>query len=169
MPNGLSGMDVMSYSPFCTILSIVLTDGCGDSSLKTPRSSTPRIYFLGVPKLPQNTTISTMISNESTLIQKVNMGSNRGAGIVMWNNNSGGEGVFVFTYFPSGAIAKLLIKRVSSDNAIPLFYYDGSMTIAIKARELWGSWTIISSNNNLPPKGTVDSELTGFTQVTIQQ
>ena len=96
--------------------------------------------------------------------------NSRGAGIVLWNNNGGGEGVFVFTYNHSGgAAAKLFIKRVNNDNAIPHFYYDGTSTVAIKISEIWGSWTIISSNNNLPSKGTVDSDLTRFTEITIQQ
>lgn len=96
--------------------------------------------------------------------------NNRGTGIVLWNNNDGGEGVFVFTYNSLyGATAKLLIKRVHNYNFLPHFYYDGDITFAIKAAQNWSSWTIISGNAELPPEGTVDSDLTGFTEITIQE
>lgn len=126
---------------------------------------------LGVPKLPQNTTTSIMISDvTSTQTQKINMGLNRGSGIVLWHDNLNSEGVFVFTFdFQYGATAKFLIKRAVSIYVPPKFYYDGNRTVAIKISEAWGSWTIISSNNNLPPKGTADSDLTGFTEITIQE
>ena len=111
-----------------------------------------------------------MMSGEDKLTQKVNMANNRGAGIVLWNGNGFGEGIFVFTYNSSyGATAKLLVKRVSNDSITPHFYYDGNRTVAIKTSETWSSWVIIASNAALPPNSTIDSDLTGFTEITIQQ
>ena len=111
-----------------------------------------------------------MISDSSKLIQKVSTGNNRGAGVIFWNLNGGGEGVIVFRYISSqGMTARHLISRAYNDSALPKLYYDGAGTIAIQLSEAWASWVVMTSSTAMPPKGTVDSDLTGFTEVTIQQ
>lgn len=111
-----------------------------------------------------------MTSDSGKLIQKVNIGNNRAAGIIFWNLNASGEGIIIFRYNSAyGMTARHLITRVNGDYALPKLYYDGSSTIAIKVFEVWSGWEVVTSCTAMPPKATVDSDLTGFTEITIQQ